>query len=100
MESVCVSNIAIKAGVAAHSAASLPRSALRSLPEHFPQPHQQLAEFRLVPLLRVQIGFVVVDGVDQPPDLVLVQIDLHAFYCVLHVVSSANFHIAAGVSKR
>ena len=49
------------------------------LPEHLPEPHNQLPELRLVPLLRVQIRFVVIQGVNQPPDLVLVQVDLHAF---------------------
>jgi hypothetical protein len=60
------------------AAQSTPPSS-RSLPEHFPESHEQLPELRLVPLLRVQISLVVVDGVDQPSDLILVQVDLHAF---------------------
>jgi hypothetical protein len=52
----------------------------RSLAQHLPKPHEQLPELRLVPLLGMQISLVVVNGIDRPPDLILVQVDLHAFY--------------------
>jgi hypothetical protein len=51
---------------------------LTTLPEHSPQPDEKLPELGLVPLLRVQISLVMVNGVNQPSDLVLVQLDLHA----------------------
>jgi len=52
---------------------------LRSFVQHLPQPHQQLPELLFVSLLQVQVRLIVIDGVDQPPDLILVQIDLHSF---------------------
>jgi hypothetical protein len=41
----------------------------------------------------------VINGVDQPPDLILAQVDLHVFYCVLHVVSFANLHTPAARTR-
>ena len=74
--------------------------ALRPLPERFSETHEQIPELRLVPVLRVQVRLIMVNGVDQPPDLILVQIDLHALYDVLHMVFTADFFGTCNAFKR
>ena len=68
--------------------------------ERLPEAYEQIPELRLVPVLRVQVRLVMVKGVYQPPDLILVQVDLHALHYVLHIVLSADFFGACNSFKR
>ena len=66
---------------------SFHRVALNPLPKHLPASNKQFANIRLVPLLGVQVRLIVVHGVNQTSDVILVQIDTLAEGMKLSVVT-------------